>query len=96
MPAPMTFLAFGRTVLAPDAQACVAALTIIGIPPPRFRGCTAQVVMRGADSVYEDFVVLELSGDKAEACAAFAVWITLQMTRRGFALVEGLSPKPQK
>jgi len=52
--------------------------------------------MRGADSVYEDFVVLELSGEKAEACAAFAVWITLQMTRRGFALVEGLSPKPQK
>jgi hypothetical protein len=83
----MTLLAFGRKVRVPEAMAHLAASTVVAIPPPRFRECTAKVVMHGSDDTYEDWVAIELKAATDEVCAAFARWITGQMTRRGFALV---------
>jgi len=90
----MIVLAFGRKVLVPDAQAHFTALLILENPPKRFRTCNAHIAMRGCNDDYEDWVTITLSAEYEGACAAFAQWVTVQMTRRGFALVPELSSGP--
>ncbi len=87
----MTLLAFGRQQLEPNSHAYAAARSIIEGPSTALsRVRREKSVVFGCDAVYEDFVVLQVTGEGPAVCTAFSNWITLQMTRRGFSLVPGL------
>lgn len=52
-----------------------------------FRECTAEIVMRGSCSQYDEWIAVEISASSESNATACVEWLTKQVTRHGFALI---------
>jgi hypothetical protein len=90
----VTVLAFGTKVLDPDHPTLAAVEGAMRALPARYRGCDAEIAMRGCDADYEDWVAVRIRASESDKEAACAEWLGKQVTRRGFAIVAELSSTP--
>jgi hypothetical protein len=83
----MALVAFGRTIFDPERSAYLDVMLVLRDLPRRFRGCAAEIAMRGSSSDYEDWVAVKVAGDRDDLESACAEWIVKQATRRGLVIV---------
>jgi hypothetical protein len=83
----MALLAFGRKIYDAQHTTYSAVMDVLRELPRRYDGCTAVVVMRGASSDYEDWVVVRLNSARDDVSASCAHWLAKQLTRRGHVVV---------